>query len=287
MQTSRANPNTIKPLRVGCVSYLNTKPLIYGLENQPDIQLSLRVPARLIDGLHDGLFDVALLPTIDYQRFDDLLVVPAGGIGCDGPTLTVRIFSTIPIEKITTLVCDVESHTSVALARIILAELYGIQPKFTLLPGTHGEPPLTPSPCNQGEGWGEAPSSAMLLIGDKVVCQEPPDHPYQLDLGSAWKDLTGMPFVFAVWVARNGIFLHDLPARLATARQTGLAHADEIVRQYAVPRGWPADLALQYLTGYLKYEIGEKQLATITRFHELAAKYGLIPDPPRPLRIYR
>jgi len=126
MHTSPAHPATLPPLRVGCVSYLNTKPLIYGLENQPDIQLSLRVPARLIDGLHDGSFDVALLPTIDYQRFDDLLVVPAGGIGCYGPTLTVRIFSKIPLEEITTLACDIESHTSVALARIILAELYHI-----------------------------------------------------------------------------------------------------------------------------------------------------------------
>jgi len=259
----------LSPLRIGCVSYLNTKPLIYGLDSQPDIQLSLRVPARLLDGLHDGSFDVALLPVIDYQRFDNLLVVPSAGIGCNGPTLTVRIFSKIPIEAITTLACDIESHTSVALARIILAELYGIQPKFSKLSAV------------------AANRSAMLLIGDKVVCQEPPDHPHQLDLGSAWKNLTGMPFVFAVWVARDGVFLRDLPARLATARQSGLSHATEIVRQYAVPRGWPAVLALQYLTRYLQYEIGGRQLAAITRFHQLAAKYELIRDPPRPLRIYR
>jgi len=269
MPSSPPNPPPLPPLRIGCVSYLNTKPLIYGLDSQPDIQLSLRVPARLLDGLHDGTFDVALLPVIDYQRFDNLLVVPSAGIGCDGPTLTVRIFSQIPIEQITTLACDIESHTSVALARIILAERYGIQPKFIDLSAVKN---------NQ---------SAMLLIGDKVVCQEPPDHPHQLDLGAAWKDLTGMPFVFAVWVARNGVFLRDLPARLATARQGGLAHATEIVRQYAVPRGWPAGLALQYLTRYLQYAIGEKQLVAITCFHELAATHGLIPDPPQPLRIYR
>jgi len=127
----------------------------------------------------------------------------------------------------------------------------------------------------------------MLLIGDKVVCQEPPDHPHQLDLGSAWKKLTLMPFVFAVWVARNGVDLRDLPARLETARKTGLDHATEIVHQHAVPRGWPAVLALQYLTRYLHYEITDKQLAAMTQFHQLAAKYELIPDPPRPLRIYR
>ena len=152
MQSSITHPETISPLRVGCVSYLNSKPLIYGLEDQPDIQLSLRVPARLIDGLHDCVFDVALLPIIDYQRFDDLLVVPSGGIGCDGHTLTVRIFSKTPLETITTLACDIESHTSVALRAIILAERYGIQPKFIDLST------FSPSSRTQGEGWGEGSS---------------------------------------------------------------------------------------------------------------------------------
>src|SRR5438067_7958580 len=118
-------------LNVGSVSYLNAKPLIYGLKHQPDLNLDLDVPSRLLAGLRDRRFDIALLPVIDYQHLDDLCLVPSGGIGCDGSTLTVRIFSRKPIEQVQTLACDTDSHTSVALARVILAETYGLRPTFT------------------------------------------------------------------------------------------------------------------------------------------------------------
>src|SRR5205085_2085133 len=117
-------------LRIASVSYLNATPLIYGLDQQLDRELLLDVPAKLIDLVRDGRADVALLPVIDYQRLDNLCIVPAGGIGCDGETLTVRIFSKTPIDQITTLACDTDSHTSVALARIMLAEHFKITPEF-------------------------------------------------------------------------------------------------------------------------------------------------------------
>jgi chorismate dehydratase len=254
-------------LRVASVSYLNSKPLIYGLDRTEGVRLSLEVPARLIDGLHAGESDVALLPTIDYQRHADLVVVPSGGIGCDGPTLTVRIFSKRPIDQTTVLACDPDSHTSVALARIIFAEHYGIHPEFTDLSRSPGE--------------------TRLLIGDKVVCEEPAGFDYQLDLGAAWKEMTGMPFVFAVWVARSDTPLGDLPDVLERAKRDGLAHVDELVSRYAVPRGWPAELARQYMTSYLKYDVGEGQIQAIEHFHQLAARHGLIPAPARHLIIHR
>ena len=105
------------------MSFLNAKPLIYGLENDRNVALKLAVPSQLLTGLEQAQFDVALLPVIDYQRLDNLVLVPAGGIGCDGPTLTVRIFSRKPIEQIKTMACDTDSHTSVALARVICSEM--------------------------------------------------------------------------------------------------------------------------------------------------------------------
>ena len=110
-----------KVLRIGSVSYLNAKPLIYGLEEEKDLRVELAVPAKLLEGLRSGAYDVALLPVIDFQRMEGLRVLTSGGIGCDGPTLTVRIFSKAPIEQIKVLACDTDSHTSVALARVILA----------------------------------------------------------------------------------------------------------------------------------------------------------------------
>src|SRR5829696_573156 len=90
-------PSATRTLRVGSVSFLNAKPLIYGLESADDLDLSLAVPSQLLDGLRTQRLDVALLPVIDYQRLDRLRIVPAGGIGCDGETLTVRIFSKCPV----------------------------------------------------------------------------------------------------------------------------------------------------------------------------------------------
>ena len=249
------------------MSFLNARPLIWGLENDPSLSLRLEVPARLLAALSAGQVQVALLPVIDYQRLDDLAIVPSGGIGCNGPTLTVRIFSPVPIEQITSLACDTDSHTSVALARIVLARRYGIRPPFTELRKDI------------------EPQTARLLIGDKVVCQEPAGLPHQLDLGAAWKELTGLPFVFAAWVARGEVDLGDLPDRLSAARREGLGHVAEILDRFAVPRGWPVELARKYLTEYLQYQIESRQLEAIALFHQFAAEEGLIARPPRPLRL--
>ena len=254
--------------RLGSVSFLNAKPLIYGLEETDGIDLQLDLPSRLIDGLLEDRFDVALLPVIDYQRMHGLRLLTSGGIGCDGPTLTVRIFSAVPVERISTLACDTDSHTSVALARVILAERYGTRPEFV------------PLDCQRSRL-----ADAMLLIGDKVVCQGPIDLPHQVDLGQEWKALTGLPFVFAAWMARPGVDLRDLADQLDRAKRAGLAHVDRIIERFAIPKGWPADIARVYLTKRLHYDIGPRQLEAIRIFHRLAHLYGLIPHAPRELEL--
>src|SRR5688500_16289791 len=103
-------------LRLSAVSFFNTATLIYGLDRDPSLTLRLAVPSALLNDLTHDRADVALLPVIDYQRAEGLRIVPAGGIGCDGPTLTVRLFSRTPIEQTTTLAVDPDSHTSVVLA---------------------------------------------------------------------------------------------------------------------------------------------------------------------------
>jgi chorismate dehydratase len=255
-------------MRVGAVSFLNAKPLVYGLESDPSLELSLEVPSALLDGLRRGRYDVALLPVIDYQRMDGLRMLTAGGIGCDGPTLTVRIFSRVPIERIHTLDCDTDSHTSVALARVLFAESYGRVPEFLPLPAV-----------------GAKPAEARLLIGDKVVADEPKDCPHQLDLGEAWKNLTGLPFVFAAWMARVGIDLGGLPARLERAKREGLRDVERIIARESGPRRWPPDVARRYLTEYLRFDIAAPQLAAVERFHALAHRHGALADPPRPLEV--
>jgi chorismate dehydratase len=256
--------------RLGCVSFLNARPLIHGLDQVDGIDLALDVPSRLLQGMLDRRFDVALLPVIDYQRMEGLRLLTAGGIGCDGPTLTVRIFSSTPVSEIRTLACDTDSHTSVALARIVLAERHGIRPG------------IVDYDFHRGAQAGEELERgiARLLIGDKVVCEEPRDLPHQIDLGEAWKQMTGLPFVFAAWMARQGVDLGSLPAELERAKRSGLTHVDNIIADYAIPRGWPAGIARKYLTEYLQFDIGPRQLEAIRLFHTLAHQYGVIDHPP-------
>jgi len=254
------------PLRISCVSFFNTTPLVYGLQHDASLRLRFGVPSSLLDDLKFNRADVALLPVIDYQHAPGLQIIPSGGIGCDGATLTVRLFSRSPIEQTTTLAADTDSHTSVALARVIFKNCYGLSPRVV--------------PLNEASA-----DDTLLLIGDKVITHPPVDKPVHLDLGYAWKQLTGLPFVFAVWTARAGVTLGDLPRKLSDARAAGLAHIDELVETQAVPHGWPADVARQYLTDYLRFDIGARQLEAIARFHTLAYECGVFDHAPYPLRI--
>ena len=246
---------------IASVSFLNARPLIHGLERDPRVKLLLDVPSRLLELLRTNQADVALLPVIDYQRLDGLTIIPAGGIGSDGTTLTVRIFSRVPIAQVKSLACDPDSHTSVALARIILARRHNLRPEFTDLARAS-----------------DNPTQARLLIGDKVVCEGPRGFPHQLDLGAEWKSLTELPFVFATWMARSDVpdltQLHEL---LTAAKRRGMAELDAIIRDHGVPRGWPAPLAKAYLTRHLTFDVGEREIESIRLFHRLAAEEGIIP----------
>jgi chorismate dehydratase len=259
--------------RVGSVSFLNARPLIYGLDEAEDVELSLAVPSNLLDGLRNQAYDVALLPVIDYQRLPGLRLMDAGGIGSNGPTLTVRLFSPVPLGNLKAVAVDTDSHTSVVLARILLAECFGVRPEF-----------IAWNPRRPDNVIPE--SAARLLIGDKVVCEEPVGLHHQMDLGEAWKNLTNLPFVFACWTARAGVKLGDLPQRLGKARQQGLQHVEEIVARHALPRGWPAALARRYLLENLKFEIGPQQIEAIALFHRLAYQHGLLEHQPWNLDIY-
>lgn len=258
------------PIRIACVEFINTRPLIEGLESNADVRLIRAVPSKLLGILKAGEADIALLPCIDYHAIPGLRIIPAGGIGCFGPTLTVRLFSHVPATQIRSVACDSDSHTSVALAKILFAKLYKANPRFIEMKQATS-----------------APDEARLLIGDKVICEEPLGFQHQIDLGEAWKELTGLPFVFAIWCAMPGVELGDLPHELERARKRGIANVRQIVERYAVPRGWPAGIAIQYLTLYLKYEIGPLQLEAIRTFHHCAEELGLLAGPKRALDVVR
>ena len=264
--------------RIGCVGYLNAKPLIEGLEGLADPAVRLDVPSALLTDLETGEVDIALCPVIDYYRsVEPLVMVPVGCIASDGPTQTVRLFSRVPIGSITRVHADVDSHTSVALLCVLFDALHGkaldVVPFDALHDVTRGK--RTPE------------HEAMLLIGDKVVTNAPPaeTYAYQMDLGEAWKGLTGLPFVFAIWMAKRGVGLGDLPQTLDRQRQLNAQNTDAIADRHAQSHGWAIDNARNYLGRVLSYAVGPAHLQAIELFAEKAAQLGLI-ETTKPLDLY-
>lgn len=279
------------PIRLGVVSFVNTLPLIDGLEGLADVTLDRSVPSRLVDRLLDDVVDVALCSSIDYQRArEPLTILPAGVLGCDGPTLTVRLYATRPIESLERVCCDTDSHTSVVLLQIIFRELYGRAPELLDYDAPASARIVRrPSPGGLDRGPLEWPE-AMLLIGDKVVTDSPPAvrYPHQLDLGAAWKELTGLPFVFATWLAKRDAdedLLRTAFAVLDRQRRRNRDLIANMIHRCAVPRGWPADLARSYLGKKLVYEFTDRSLVALDAFFDKAAEHGLI-DERRSTRVW-
>ena len=250
---------------VGCVSYLNSKPLIEPLLNHPGIHVRFAVPSALGELLTRGDVDTALLPIVDYQTCPtELVLVPAGCIGCHGHTLTVRIFSRVPPQEITRLYADTDSHTSVILAQVVLREFHNTGPDIHALP-------TADSP-----NWDAMES--VLLIRDKVINAAPPPglYPWQLDLGDQWSRNTGLPFVFAMWMMPAGRPDINLAQQLADARKTGDTMTDELVAKYAAAKGWPPDLLHRYYRHYLDYQVKPASRQGIEEFYRLASNYKLL-----------
>lgn len=264
------------PIRIGCVEYLNTLPMIEGLAGWRDAELVTAVPAELIGLLLSEQIDIGLVSLVDAARApEQLALLPVGMIGSDGPTLTVRLFSRIPFEQVTRLHADTDSHTSVALAQVVLDRLHGAN--------RGGRIETVPFDARRRpEGWPET----VLLIGDKVVADPPPldDHPLQLDLGQAWRELTGLPFVYAVWMCRAAE-ADSQPVRLAAQvldhqRRHNATRLDWLVAARAGERGWGEDQAREYLGRSLHFEVGPREREAVASFLAECARLDLAPARP-------
>jgi len=271
-----------RAVRLGVVSFVNTLPLIDGLESLRDVELRHTVPSLLIGQLLAGEADGALCSSIDYQTSDEpLVILPVGLLGCDGPTLTVRLYAQRPIAQLERIYCDTDSHTSIALLTILLRELHGASPQ--LVDYDAREHVAANRPIDHPE--------AMLLIGDKVVTDSPPAvrYPHQLDLGAAWKELSGLAFVFALWMARRSTppaVLRAAAMVLDRQRRHNQQRIDGMIHRRALPRQWPADLAADYLKRHITYEFTPGHLAALEHFYAKAHEHGLI-DQPRAIDVFR
>lgn len=265
--------------RIAAVSFLNTRPLIHGLTADSGVELTRALPSRLAGLLESGQADVALLPVVETFRGRCGGILTGTGIACRGDVGSVKLFGVTPLEEVRTVLADRGSRTSVALTQVLIKESAGIAPVFKETEPRPGHLP----------GKGEA----ILVIGDRCFKYERElrekghDRVWSRDLGAWWSELTGLPFVFAIWAVAPGfdpVRAAELSEILTSARDRGLEALDELASEAAAEGrlglGGEATAAaiVYYFRHNLLYRLGDEEEHGMRRFHELCLRHGVIPE---------
>lgn len=271
--------------RIAAVSFLNTIPLVeyFSLSECSSVDLATDLPSRLPGYLTRGEADVALMPVIEFFRGIGGALVQGVGIATDGAVDSVKLFSLVEPGELDRVMVDRGSRTSVALLRVLLAEQFRTYPRFT-----EG----IPVGLSDLEKY-----PAALVIGDrcfefeKQLEEDGRTDVKIFDLGALWKNLTGLPFVFAAWTVASG-FLEsenrekraELSNVLAKARDFGLDHLDDISKREAGlgKLGFRGDASSEAIDYYFRtsllYKLGPRELEGMRRFRELCLKNDLLKD---------
>ncbi len=237
--------------QVSAVSYLNTKPFLYGLLNSPvaaDIELTLDHPADCARKLKAGQADLGLVPVAILPELHAPSLVSNYCIGTEGTVRTVCLFSEVPLTSLERIHLDYQSRTSVALLRILLREFWHHQPDLI---------PAGPGFENEVQG-----NSGALVIGDRAIGLEH-RYRYVYDLGEAWRAFTGLPFVFAAWVANR-----KLPDTFLAAFDDALRHGLDHIPQLMLllPSPAPSFDLREYFTQNIRYVLDDAKRHGLSRF---------------------
>lgn len=242
--------------RVAAVSYLNTVPFIYGIEHARLLHadLLLAPPSHNIRTFTSGDADIALIPVAAIPHLPDAQIITSFCIGAHNPVRTVMIMGDSPVEKTERLWLDSHSRTSVLLAKILCQELWHIAPEYMHLDdySVVGE---------------RRPGDAYLLIGDKVFDYEG-RFAYTYDLAGCWEQMTGLPFVFALWVARPGVPQETVDA-LQKSLEYGVAHIPEAIDWYGHSG---KTYARSYLTENIDFIFDEPKHKALSLYWEKAER---------------
>ena len=239
----------LQGLKIGCVQYLNAKPLIHGYDGR----VIFDHPSRLATALSRGQLDVALVPVYEMFGSGGYRAVDGVSISSFGPVFSVFLAYRGELGELKEISLDPFSRTSSHLLRCILQEFHGFQPAFVP----------------------EAKGGARLLIGNQAIAfrQEHGDDYKFLDLGEEWKKQTSLPFVFALWLIRPEVAnLGAIADALRVLKRGGLANLDQIAQEEV---GFDAHFCERYLRHHIRYDLGEPEKRGIAKFHELLLKHGL------------
>lgn len=262
----------MKKIRLAAVSFLNARPITYGLEQglgqsfgpaagwQDDrFELSFDLPSRCAARIGSGDADIGLIPTAAYRQLQlanpglDLRAVPGIAIGSSGPVRTVLLVGAVPWENMQAVVLDGASRSSAALLRVLCHER-GLAPSFSEVGHEH----------IAAVAGG---TTGAMVIGDAGFAVAGA-YPYVYDLGAEWKRLTGLPFVFALWAGRGEAIDDETVHLLQESLRQGLAHRKQIALAWAEAHGGDPLAYERYLTDNVKYELGSEELSGIGAFFE-------------------
>lgn len=243
-------------IRVGIVNYLNTKPLLYGLQKPPiseKIELIGAYPAKLAQMLAADEIDLGLIPVATIPEFPTYHIIGNHCIGTEGEIASVCLFSDVPINEIKKVWLDYQSRSSVALLKWLMKEYWGIDPEILQA--------ADESFLNEIKG-----TTAGLVIGDRAL-QQRRISTFIYDLGSEWRAITGLPFVFAAWISKKPLS-EDFIIEFDKANALGLQYIDEIVA------GEKYDLydMKKYYNLHLSYKLDERKMKGIERFLQIVEK---------------
>ena len=252
-------------VRLGAVTYLNARPLVYGLENQPErFEVRYDIPSECARLLHAHETDVGLIPSIEYLRGPaPYLLVPGPAVTSRGPVASVAIYTRKDPKDIRTIAMDTSSRTSVALATVMLNRRYGLSAEAA---------PMAP---DLGTMLDRA--DAALIIGDLALFL---DHEAagaaKIDLGEEWTAMTGLPFVYACWTGWAGAVTREDVTALQRARDAGVAQSDAVAADY-YPDDTPRQaVARRYLRDNIRYFLGEDEIEGLARFYRYASELDLV-----------
>lgn len=247
---------------VGCVPYLNARPLARLFSETGEVEVIYDVPSKLPTLLDAGAAEAVLASAYDALKNPGRTYAEGVSIASNGPVESVRLFSKVPFGQIDSLALDASSLTSNALARALLAESFAISPRCE---------PAAPDLDAMLELH-----DAAVLIGDKGMAAEGSGLRV-MDLGEAWTDLTGLPFVWALWIGDDNLS-PDLVTLLNKAARWGEGQSERLAAEASLDTGLPLQACLNYLTRVMDYRLTENHLHGLRAYRDLLIKHGLLQD---------
>jgi chorismate dehydratase len=284
----------VTKLRISIVEYLNTAPLVWGFAEGPlegKYELSFTVPSQCAEALRRGDVDVAIIPSIEYQRMENVVVLPGMAVAAKGEVRSILVVSKRPIDMAKRIALDSSSRSSAALVKLLAAGYWGIKPEYV---------EAAPDPSQMLKE-----ADAALIIGDPALrvalkmealaaklpgggscCQgDPEDMPvpgfetvFVYDVAYQWREMTGKPCVLAIWAGRRDAITPEVVADFQESKRYGMEHIREISEAASVKLDLPAKALERYLVNNIDFNLDAENLEGLRLYYEKSAVAGLIPS---------